>query len=58
MLRNLPNLQVLNGLVVERDAIFSEDEDLGLNSDAGGGLVSSTDNIAADCTGNLCLPTT
>ena len=27
LLRNLPGLQALNGLVVERDAIFSEDED-------------------------------
>lgn len=27
LLRNLPGLQVLNGLVVERDAIFSEDEE-------------------------------
>ena len=26
LLRNLPTLQVLNGLVVERDAIFSEGE--------------------------------
>ena len=42
LLRNLPNLQVLNGLVVERDAIFSEDEECGLNSDA---PISSTDNI-------------
>lgn len=28
LLRNLPGLQVLNGLVVERDAIFSEDEEI------------------------------
>ena len=27
LLRNLPVLQMLNGLVVERDAIFSEEED-------------------------------
>ena len=27
LLRNLPNLLMLNGLVVERDAIFSEDGD-------------------------------
>ena len=27
LLRNLPSLQTLNGLVVERDAIFSEAED-------------------------------
>ena len=27
LLRNLPTLQMLNGLVVERDAIFSEDEE-------------------------------
>ena len=33
LLRNLPGLQVLNGLVVERDAIFSEDEDCGVTSD-------------------------
>ena len=32
LLRNLPMLQVLNGLVVERDAIFSEDEDCTVNS--------------------------
>ena len=25
LLRNLPNLQMLNGLLVERDAIFSEE---------------------------------
>ena len=36
LLRNLPALQVLNGLVVERDAIFSDDEDYG-----GGGGVNS-----------------
>ena len=42
LLRNLPTLQVLNGLVVERDAIFSEDEDCVINSDV---CVSSTDNI-------------
>lgn len=28
LLRALPNLLILNGLAVERDAIFSEDEDL------------------------------
>ena len=34
LLRSLPGLQVLNGLVVERDAIFSEDdEDCGGNTD-------------------------
>ena len=33
LLRNLPGLQVLNGLVVERDAIFSEDEGDGSNTD-------------------------
>jgi hypothetical protein len=27
LLRNLPELQMLNGLVVERDAIFSEEDD-------------------------------
>ena len=27
LLRNLPGLQMLNGLVVERDAIFSEDDE-------------------------------
>ena len=27
LLRNLPVLQMLNGLVVERDAIFSEDDE-------------------------------
>ena len=27
LLRNLPVLQTLNGLVVERDAIFSEDDE-------------------------------
>ena len=33
LLRNLPGRQILNGLVVERDAIFSEDEDCLVNSD-------------------------
>ena len=33
LLRNLPGLHVLNGLVVERDAIFSEDEESGVHTD-------------------------
>ena len=45
LLRNLPGLQVLNGLVVERDAIFSEDEDCLVNSellDANASALDST----------------
>ena len=38
-MRNLPGLQVLNGLEVERDAIFSEDED-GATTSANNGQAS------------------
>ncbi len=55
MLRNLPRLQILNGLAVERDAIFS-DEDVEQEQLTDGVLTISNNNLTINTKVNLNIP--
>jgi hypothetical protein len=55
LLRNLPRLQILNGLAVERDAIFS-DEDVEQEQLTDGVLTISNNNLTINTKVNLNIP--